>query len=40
MLDRDILSQSDTTAIKFAAITAVVCVVVMLGLAFTANLIG
>jgi hypothetical protein len=40
MSNRALLSSHDAMALKFAAITAVVCVGVMLGLAFMGNLIG
>jgi hypothetical protein len=38
--DRAFHSTDEGTAFKLAAVTAVACVVVMLGLAFIANLIG
>lgn len=38
--ERTLYSAVDGTALKLAGVTAVVCIVVMLGLAFIANLIG
>jgi hypothetical protein len=40
MPDKALLSSNDTIAFKFAAASAAVCVAVMVGLAFIANLIG
>ena len=38
--DQTFHSTDDGTALKLATVTAVMCVVVMLGLAYMANLIG
>lgn len=40
MSNRALISSQDAVALKFAAITAVVCGGLMLGLAFIGNLIG